>query len=112
MTIHEARRLHFDTRRRQLLGGLDAVVFRAAAPADGAFYLYMDVSSSGLDSYDFCWRLINEFQVAATPGIDFGEREAHRFVRFAYTTDDESIGLGLERIGRALEAWDSVGGQA
>ena len=75
--------------------------------ADGAFYLYMDVSSSGMDSYNLCWRLINEFQVAATPGIDFGEREAHRFVRFAYTTDDESIGLGLERLGTALEAWRS-----
>ena len=106
MAIHEVRRRHFDARRQQLLAGLEALGFRAAAAPAGAFYLYMDVSSSGLDSYDFCWRLINEFQVAATPGIDFGEREAHRFVRFAYTTDDESIGLGLERIGKALEAWD------
>ena len=105
MAIHEARRRRFDARRRQLLGGLEALGFRAAAAADGAFYLYMDVSSSGMDSRDFCWRLINEFQVAATPGLDFGEQEAHRFVRFAYTTDDESIGLGLERIGKALEVW-------
>ena len=112
MTIHEARRQHFDARRRQLLGGLEALGFRAAAAADGAFYLYMDVSSSGLDSHEFCWRLINEFQVAATPGIDFGERQAHRFVRFAYTTDDESIDLGLQRIGEALEAWDGLGGEA
>lgn len=112
MAIHEARRRHFDARRRQLLGGLEALGLRAAAAAEGAFYLYMDVSSSGLDSQEFCWRLINEFQVAATPGIDFGEREAHRFVRFAYTTDDESIGLGLERIGKALEAWGGLGGEA
>ena len=106
MAIHEARRQQFDARRRHLLAGLERLGFQTAAPPAGAFYLYMDVSSSGLDSYDFCWRLINEFQVATTPGIDFGERDAHRFVRFAYTTDDESISLGLERIGKALEAWD------
>ena len=109
MAIHEARRQQFDARRRYLLAGLESLGFQTAAPPAGAFYLYMDVSSSGLDSYDFCWRLINEFQVAATPGIDFGERDAHRFVRFAYTTDDESIGLGLERIGKALEAWGGGG---
>ena len=109
MAIHEARRQQFDARRRHLLAGLERLGFQTAAPPAGAFYLYMDVSSSGLDSYDFCWRLINEFQVATTPGIDFGERDAHRFVRFAYTTDDESIGLGLERIGKALEAWDGGG---
>ena len=112
MAIHEARRRRFDVRRQHLLGGLERLGFRAAAAAAGAFYLYMDVSSSGMDSYDFCWRLINEFQVAATPGIDFGEREAHRFVRFAYTTDDESIGLGIERIGQALDAWSSGGAGA
>ena len=106
MIIHETRRRRFDARRRHLMAGLERLGFEVAAPPAGAFYLYVDISSSGLDSHDFCWRLIDEFQVAATPGIDFGEREAHRFVRFAYTTDDESIGLGLERIGKALEAWN------
>ena len=105
MAIHEARRQLLDIRRRRLLGGLQALGFRAAAPADGAFYLYMDVSSAGMDSCDFCWKLVNEFQVAVTPGIDFGTQQAHRFVRFAYTTDDESIELGIERIGQALSAW-------
>jgi aspartate/methionine/tyrosine aminotransferase len=87
------------------LNGLEAIGLDVPAKPRGAFYLYVDVSSTGMNSFDFCWRLIDEFQVAVTPGIDFGEREAERFVRFACTTDEESIDLGLNRIGHALEAW-------
>ncbi len=105
MAIHEARRARFDQRRQQLSSGLEALGLDVPATPGGAFYLYVDVSSAGMDSFDFCWRLIDEFQVAVTPGIDFGEREADRFVRFAYTTDEESIDIGLNRIGHALEVW-------
>ena len=105
MRIHEQRRQRFDARRKQLLAGLEGLGFEVPACPQGAFYLYVDVSRAGMDSRDFCWRLIDEFQVAVTPGVDFGLHSAERFVRFAYTTDDDSIALGIERIGRALAAW-------
>jgi len=72
---------------------------------DGAFYLYVDVSHTGMRSDDFCWRLIEEHQVAVTPGKDFGEHFSNHFVRFAYTTSADSIALGLERIAKALKDW-------
>ncbi len=106
MEIHEARRVAFKKRRRQLLTGLEDLGFNIPVTPSGAFYLYVDVSHTALDSYDFCWRLIDEYQVATTPGIDFGEHDAGRYVRFAYTTDEESINLGLERLGEALAAWN------
>ncbi len=105
MRVHEERRQRFDARRARLLAGLEGLGFRVPARPHGAFYLYVDVSCTGMDSHDFCWRLIDEFQVAVTPGVDFGANAAERFVRFAYTTDDDSIELGIERIGRALAAW-------
>ena len=105
MRVHEQRRQRFDARRARLLGGLESLGFQVPAKPGGAFYLYVDVSGTGMDSHDFCWRLIDEFQVAVTPGVDFGANRAERFVRFAYTTDDDSIELGLARIGRALAAW-------
>ncbi len=105
MRVHEERRQRFDARRAKLLAGLEGLGFSVPARPDGAFYLYVDVSRTGMGSHDFCWRLIDEFQVAVTPGIDFGANSAERFVRFAYTTDDDSIDLGIERIGRALAAW-------
>jgi aspartate/methionine/tyrosine aminotransferase len=69
----------------------------------GAFYLYVDISAIGVDAAQFCWRLIDDYHVAVTPGIDFGDHLADQFVRFAYTTDEDSIALGLERIGTALK---------
>ena len=105
MRVHEERRRRFDGRRAKLLAGLEGLGFSVPARPEGAFYLYVDVSRAGMGSHDFCWRLIDEFQVAVTPGIDFGVNSAERFVRFAYTTDDDSIELGIERIGRALATW-------
>jgi aspartate/methionine/tyrosine aminotransferase len=105
MAIHEARRDVFHQRRDFLCDGLGKLGFRVPVLPGGAFYLYVDVSHSGLNSYDFCWRLMDDYQVATTPGIDFGEYMADRYVRFAYTTDEASIALGLRRIETALREW-------
>ncbi|MGE0623573.1 MAG: aminotransferase class I/II-fold pyridoxal phosphate-dependent enzyme [Pseudomonadales bacterium] len=105
MAIHEARRGHFARRRDRLAEGLRALGLSIPVDPQGAFYLYVDVSCTGMDSETFCWRLIDEYQVAVTPGTDFGDHLADRHVRFAYTTSDEDIDLGIERIGRALADW-------
>ncbi|MCZ6642596.1 MAG: aminotransferase class I/II-fold pyridoxal phosphate-dependent enzyme [Gammaproteobacteria bacterium] len=105
MEIHEARRAAFEQRKTLLQSGLENLGFTIPVDPSGAFYLYVDVSHTALDSTDFCWRLIDEYQVATTPGIDFGDHDAGRYVRFAYTTDEESINLGLARIREAIAAW-------
>ena len=105
MAIHETRRRQFADRRDRLAAGLRSLGLEIPVDPAGAFYLYVDVSSTGMDSETFCWRLIDEYQVAVTPGIDFGENAPERYVRFAYTTGEASIDLGLERIGRALQDW-------
>ena len=105
MTIHEARRDRFAERRDRLAAGLRQLGLHIPVDPQGAFYLYVDVSRTGMDSETFCWRLIDEYQVAVTPGNDFGEYQCDRYVRFAYTTGDEAIDLGIERIGRALADW-------
>ncbi len=105
MAIHEARRLRFAQRRDRLASGLRNLGLHIPVDPQGAFYLYVDVSKTGMDSETFCWRLIDEYQVAVTPGNDFGDHLAERYVRFAYTTGDEDIDLGIERIGRALTDW-------
>ena len=105
MVIHESRRLEFALRRDRLSAGLRALGLSIPVDPQGAFYLYVDVSSTGMDSETFCWRLIDEYQVAVTPGVDFGSHLAERYVRFAYTTGEAEIDLGLERIGQALKDW-------
>ena len=105
MSIHNQRKKTFEARAKILAHGLVALGFNIPVMPDGAFYLYVDISHTNMDSADFCWRLIEKYQVAVTPGYDFGDSNAGRYVRFAYTTSDESIVLGLERISRALEDW-------
>jgi len=105
MAVHEERRQRFAARRDRLLEGLRQLGLDVPVTPDGAFYLYADVSATGLPAEVFCRRLLDEHQVAVTPGMDFGERDADRFVRFAYTTGEDDIELGLERIAAALQAW-------
>lgn len=105
MAVHESRRQAFGRRLVRLCDGLEALGFSIPVRPGGAFYVYADVSHTGLDALDFCRRLLEEHHVAATPGLDFGERDAARYVRFAFTTSEDDIVLGLERIGGALESW-------
>ena len=105
MAEHERRRRVFHARRDLLAGGLRQLGFDVPLVPGGGFFLYVNVSQTGLDAETFCWRLLEEFNVAVTPGSDFGSHEAAQHVRFAFTTDEASIELGLERIRQALAAW-------
>ena len=105
MQIHEERRCRFAERRDRLAAGLRELSLNIPVDPTGAFYLYVDVSPTGMDSEAFCWRLMDDYHVAVTPGIDFGRHLAERYVRFAYTTGEDDIDLGVERIGRALRDW-------
>jgi aspartate/methionine/tyrosine aminotransferase len=105
ISVNEERREIFRQRRDRLSAGLKSLGFGIPVEPSGAFYLYVDVSVTSMTSHDFCWRLIDEFQVAVTPGTDFGANEADRYVRFAYTTGEQDIDLGLQRIGQALQSW-------
>ena len=105
MAVHESRRAAFGRRLTRLCDGLESLGFSIPARPGGAFYVYADISHTGLGAEEFCWRLLEEHHVAATPGIDFGAHDAGRFVRFAFTTGEDDIVLGLERLGRALRDW-------
>jgi len=70
--------------REWLLEELPKAGFDKLAPADGAFYLYADISSFSSDSESFCRAMLEETGVAATPGIDFDPVEGNRAVRFSF----------------------------
>ena len=63
----------------------------------GAFYLFPDISSFGLDSKTFCDRLLDEAHVVCVPGSAFGSvGEGH--MRIAYTATEEDIIEAMRRI--------------
>ena len=50
------------------------------------------------DSHQFAKQMLAEIQVAATPGIDFGNNHTCHYLRFAYTRDIEHMREGVERM--------------
>jgi aspartate/methionine/tyrosine aminotransferase len=84
---HVAR---YRANRDLLIGSLSAAGLTHFAPAEGAFYLYVDISGLTRDSVDFCRRLLADTGVAITPGLDFDPLHGGGWVRlsFAGSTDD------------------------
>jgi aspartate/methionine/tyrosine aminotransferase len=65
--------------------------FNKLSQADGAFYLYADVSHMTNDSEEFCRRCLNDTGVAITPGIDFDPERGSQFVRFSFAGPFEEM---------------------
>ncbi|MBO9555741.1 pyridoxal phosphate-dependent aminotransferase [Cellulomonas sp.] len=84
--------------REHLLARLPELGWTRIAPADGAFYLYADVSASGLDSVTWCARLLDEAGVALTPGTDFDPVDGHRWVRLSFASSVEVVREAVDRI--------------
>lgn len=63
----------------------------------GAFYVFVNIKKLGISSLDFSMRLLEEGQVATTPGISFG-KNGEGYVRISYPINIENIKKGLERI--------------
>jgi aspartate/methionine/tyrosine aminotransferase len=86
--------------RDLLLAKLPAAGFRRISPAQGAFYLYADVSDRTNDSREFCRRMLAETGIAAAPGVDFDPARGHHFVRFSYCGNEEDMDEATERLSR------------
>jgi aspartate aminotransferase len=85
----------FARRRSVALERLRAIPGITCCDAKGAFYLFPNISGTGLKSSEFCSRLLEEQKVAAVPGIAFG---ADDYFRLSYATSLEQIEKGLDRI--------------
>jgi aspartate/methionine/tyrosine aminotransferase len=96
---HVAR---YAANREQLLVGLPRIGIHRLAPADGAFYVYADISHLTDDSYAWCQRLLDETGVATAPGIDFDTRRGNQFVRMSFAGAEKEIVEGIERLGAWL----------
>lgn len=99
----ERRRQTFQQRRDFLLPALRELGFGISGVPQGAFYLYADCSAFTDDSQAFVVDLLEQAGVAITPGIDFGDFNARRYVRFSYANDLERLKEGVRRIGEFLQ---------
>jgi aspartate/methionine/tyrosine aminotransferase len=98
----ERRRLVFKERRDYLLPALTDLGFGISDVPQGAFYLYCDCSAFTDDSHAFASTVLEETGVAITPGMDFGEHNASRYVRVSYADELDRLKEGVERLRKFL----------
>ncbi|MCQ2446003.1 MAG: aminotransferase class I/II-fold pyridoxal phosphate-dependent enzyme [Clostridia bacterium] len=91
-----AMREEYDDRRRIIVEGLRTIGLPCFEPR-GAFYVFPDIRSSGLNSEGFCEKLLREEHVAIVPGNAFGE-SGEGFARISYAASLENISKALERM--------------
>ena len=91
----------FSKRRSYAFERLNRIPGISCVNAKGAFYLFPNVSGTGLKSTEFCARLLEQEKVAAVPGIAFG---ADDYIRLSYATGMANIEKGLDRIEKFCQA--------
>ena len=102
LCVYEQQKNELRQRRDFLVAGLTKLGFVISVKPGGAFYIYADVSKFTDDSFTFCSDLLEQAHVAITPGIDFGEHQAARYVRFAYTQRIDKLQQALDRLAKFL----------
>jgi len=91
----------FSKRRTFACNKLNGIPGVSCVNSKGAFYLFPNISGSGLKSTDFCARLLEQEKVAAVPGIAFG---ADDYIRISYATSLANIEKGLDRLERFVRS--------
>ena len=98
----EANRAVYAGNRKAVLEGLRAAGLTRLSPPDGAFYVWVDVSGTGMDSRALASALLEEAGVATTPGADFDPARGGDWLRLSYAGSRADVEEGMARIGRWL----------
>ena len=97
-----AMRQDYLERRDMIVKGFQDMGLPIAVP-EGAFYVFPDISQTGLSDEDFCEQLLEQQHVAVVPGSAFGTCGANR-IRCSYASSKETIQEALRRIQLFLDS--------
>ncbi|MDO4554473.1 MAG: pyridoxal phosphate-dependent aminotransferase [Lachnospiraceae bacterium] len=89
----------YQRRRDLLIDGLNSIDKISCIKPSGAFYVFTNIMETGLSSWEFAERLLDEEKVVVVPGVGFGSA-GEGFVRLAYAISEENIKEGVKRIKR------------
>ena len=93
----KARAKIFGERMKAVENRLNAMKGVKCHSAEGAFYLFPDISGTGLTSEEFTWNLLNEAHVAVLPGSAFGGT-GEGYIRIACTLSMEDLMKSMDKM--------------
>jgi aspartate/methionine/tyrosine aminotransferase len=105
----DANVARYAANRARLLEALPAIGLDRLAPADGAFYIYADVSRWTADSLTWAARLLDETGVAVAPGVDFDPLDGGKYIRMCFAGDGDEIMRGVSLLGDWLAGQPTCG---
>ena len=88
-------------RRNFLVNRLNRMGLKTNMP-HGTFYVFCNITSTGMDSETFCERLLKEYKVACVPGNAFGP-SGEGFIRISYAYSIDHIKEAMNRLEQFLE---------
>lgn len=91
----------FAQRRKVMLEKINHIDKLSCPVPNGAFYVYIDISQTGMTSLDFSDKLLESQNVAVIPGIAFGDDNT---IRLSYATDMTTIEKGMDRIAQFMHS--------
>lgn len=98
-----ARRERLRVKRDRTVAALNAIDGVECPTPDGSFYVFPNITKTGLTAQQFSDYMIEKYQVGVVAGTAFGDRgEGH--VRLTYACPDDVLEEGLERIRKGVEA--------
>ena len=97
----EEMRKQYDLRRKYCVRKLNEMGLKTFEPK-GAFYVFPNITSSGMSSEEFCEKLLQEKHVAIVPGTAFGSA-GEGFARISYAYSLDHLREAFKRIKEFLE---------
>lgn len=96
-------REEFENRRNFICNELEKLPGIKFARPEATFYLYVDISGTGLTCMDFAYKLLERQHVAVVPGITYGEKYTD-YIRIAFTHKVDVLAEATKRIGLFLDS--------
>ena len=96
--IVDQYRAIYDRRRKLMMAGLRGLGFSYGEP-QGAFFVYTDASTSGIQAFELSYLLLREGHVLIFPGTAFGDKWVD-WLRISLLQPEEQLARGARPYGR------------
>lgn len=91
----------FEERRNYICSRLEKMDKVSFNRPQATFYIFVDISATGMNSVDFAYKFLESAHVAVVPGVTYG-KEYMNFIRIAYTMDISKLEIAMDRMEKFL----------